>query len=301
MAALVEPTLWITKEQEPKPVGMMWRRLLPHIPVPPVAAVNVPRDVQHLLDLHSTGPIVLDSLTAFGLRDALLIAHMLVNWCQDNNERVLAVLQVTKSGDSAGYMEIPHLFDTMINLSPDPWGVRAFRVLKSRWSALESVYWSFDADGRIDTPAFPAAYSVEGKPGQYWLHPFPLSGAKWAGMLDVLQGNGKRPSLLRPGIACAAVAASYMDQGFLLPMDDHERRRFAEANGLTWLTPADAHLLLLEEDEDDVDESPIIEAAAALAASDDGIEADIGTEILRQTTGPAPAPDFDTFTPPQEN
>lgn len=243
LAAMIDPTVWITKEQEPKPVGTMWRRVRPGAQVPPVHAVNDAQEVGEILSLLTVGPVVLDSLTAFGLRDALVIAHLLVNWCQENNERALAILQVTKSGDSAGYMELPHLFDAMINLSPDPWGVRAFRILKSRWCALESVYWTFDANGRVSTPEFPAAYSVEGKPGDYWLHPFPLKGAKWAGLLEALHIQGK----LEPGIASSAVNASYLQDGFLTPMDAHERKRFAEQNGLTWLTPNQA-LPLLQED-----------------------------------------------------
>jgi hypothetical protein len=253
LAALVNPKVWITKEQEPKPVGSMWRRVMSDTPQPPVHAVNDAQEVGEILALHTEGPIVLDSLTAFGLRDALIIAHFLVNWCQEHDERVLAILQVTKTGDSAGYMEIPHLFDAIINLSPDPWGVRAFRVIKSRWCALESVYWSFDADGRVSQPEFPAAYSVEGKPGEYWLHPYPLKGAKWSGILDALQADGK----LTPGVACSAVIAPYMPAGFMVPMDHYERRRFAEHNGLAWIEAEEALALLGDDDtEEDPENTP---------------------------------------------
>jgi hypothetical protein len=180
------------------------------------------------------GPIVLDSLTAFGLKDALVSAHMVVEWARRHNDRALAIVQVNKDGQLAGYMEIPHLFDAVVNVTPDPWGVRSFRVTKSRWSSLGAVYWSFDKQGRIQVPQFDAAYSVEGEPGEYWLHPYPLKGSKWSGMLAALAEAGA----LKPGYACAATEASYLPTGFLEPMDAAERRAFAERNGLIWLDPA---------------------------------------------------------------
>jgi hypothetical protein len=239
IASMIDPKHWITKEQEPKPVGAMFRRLRKD-KMPPIHAVNAPADVERVLTVVDEGPIVLDSLTAFGLKDALVIGHMLVNWAQNHNDRVLAIIQVNKAGEAAGYMEIPHLFDCNINLSPDPWGVRSFRVLKSRWCALEAVYWSFDEEGQIATPDFPASYSVEGNPGDYWLHPYPVRGAKWSGLLAALD-QGEQ---LRPGTASAAHVASYMPSGFVVPQDHHERRRFAERNGLEWIDPDQAVSLL---------------------------------------------------------
>lgn len=244
LAAMIRPKHWITKEQEPKPVGAMFRRLLPGY-IPPIYACNTAEDVQQILQTITEGPVVLDSLTAFGLRDALVVAHLLVNWAQEHNDRSLAILQVNKSGDSAGYMEIPHLFDCNINLSPDPWGVRSFRVLKSRWCALEAVYWHFDDNGQIATPDFNAAYSVEGNAGNYWLHPFPVRGAKWNGLLAALDGNEQ----LRPRTASAAHVAAYMPTGFVVPQDAHERKVFAERNGLEWLDPEDVVELLVEQGE----------------------------------------------------
>ena len=235
LAGLIRPAGWITREQEPKPVGDMFRRITPGY-MPSVRSVDTAEDVRQALQDFPRGPIVLDSLTAFGLREALVVAHMLVEWAQRRNDRALAIIQLNKDGQAAGYMEIPHLFDAIINVSPDPWGVRSFRVVKSRWSALESIYWTFDRDGKLTIPAFPAAYSVEGSPGEYWLHPYPLKGAKWTGALAALNGAEK----LEPGTCSAAVAATYMPTGFLEPMDVSERRRFAERNGLRWITAEDA-------------------------------------------------------------
>jgi hypothetical protein len=232
LASMIKPTNWITKEQDPKPVGAMFRRTCPgHMPL--VKAVQTAEEVAEFLETVVDGPIVVDSLTAFGLRDALIVAHLLVNWARDHDERALAILQLNKEGEAAGYNEIPHLFDAIVEAAPDLWGVRAFNVRKSRWSPLGAQYWTFDGAGTVSIPAFDAAYSVEGTPGNYWLHPFPMKGAKWADMLEVLSGSG----LLLPGVACSGLAASYMPQGFVIPQDDAERRRFAEAHGLRWVTP----------------------------------------------------------------
>jgi hypothetical protein len=242
MAALIRPTLWITKEQEPQPAGLMFNRVTPGF-MPRIVAADTLRDVADELYLLEKGPVVIDSLTSFGMKEGLMAAHLLVNWCRDRNDRGLAIVQVNSRGGTAGLMEIPHLFDSVVNLTPDPWGVRAFRIEKSRWSSLEAQYWLFNHTGQIDTPDFPAAYSVEGTPGSYWLQPYPLKGAKWSGLLSALDTHG----LLRPRTACAAAEANYMDHGFMEPMDVQERQRFAERNGLTWMRPED-YDLTTEED-----------------------------------------------------
>ncbi len=235
LSALIRPTLWLTKEQQPKPVGEMFRRLLPPECVPVVTVVNSAEDVRNALSKISYGPVVVDSLTALGLKEGLAAGLAVVEWARRRNDRALAICQVITSGDMAGYNQIPHLFDAVIFTSADPQGVRRMQVTKSRWSALGASYWSFDGDGRIDTPDFDASYSVEGKPGNYYLHPFPVRGAKWAGMLGVAAESGD----LRPGYASAAVAADYMPNGFLFPTDIYERQHFAERHGLAWLSPSD--------------------------------------------------------------
>jgi hypothetical protein len=232
LASMIRPTQWLTKEQAPKAAGDMIRRVTPDY-MPTIHAVQNPEQIAQILSQTFTGPIVVDSLTAFGLREALVIAHLLVAWARETNERVLAILQVTKRGDAAGYQEITHLFDAICNVTPDRWGVRIFGIEKSRWSPLGSMYWTFDENGQVAIPDFPAAYSVEGSGGNYWLHPYPLKGSQWSGLLETLATLG----LLKPGVASSAVLAPYMASRFVQTMDNIERRRFAEEQGLTWLEP----------------------------------------------------------------
>jgi len=244
LASLLRPTAWLTSEQEPKPVGEMLRRATPDN-ICTVYPVKTPEQVRDVLSLLEKGPIVLDSLTGFGLREALVIAHMISNWAKARNDRALAIQQHTKAGEAAGFNEIPHLFDAIVDVTPDKWGVRSFTVTKSRWSPLGSLYWTFDKEGKIINPDFPAAYSVEGIAGNYWLHPYPLRGSQQAGLLAFLNELG----LLSPKSASAAMTASYMPSGFIDPMDVHERKRFAKLNGLDWLEPND-YIHLVERQRD---------------------------------------------------
>jgi hypothetical protein len=235
LAAMIRPKIWLTKEQVPKPVGEMFRRLWGGDFMPQVHVVKDARDVKKALSIHYQGPAVLDSATALKLKDGLEASEIMVEWAQERNERGLIIIQVNKAGESAGYMEIPHLVDAVINISPDPWGVRSFRVNKSRWSPLGATYWGFNEHGQVETPDFPASYSVEGTPGNYWLHPFPIRGSKWAGLLAAMSADDR----LAPRCASAAVRAPYMPHGFVEPMDVHERRVFALQHGLTWIKPED--------------------------------------------------------------
>ena len=246
ISSLIKPKWWITKEQEPKPASHMFDRLTSGW-MPEIAAVDNADEVEDLLMNIKKGPIVIDSLTAFGLKDSLRIAHLVVNWTRGNNDRSLSILQATQGGGAAGYTEIPHLYDAVINVSIDPWGVRCFRIHKSRWSGLENAYFTFDENGLITQPEFNAAYTVEGNAGEYFLHPFPVRGAKWDGIARALSEQ----NALEPGMASAAQVAAYMPTGFVEPMDHVERRRFAERAGLDWINPNEVFNLLSNETNDE--------------------------------------------------
>jgi hypothetical protein len=238
LAAMIRPTVWLTKEQVPKPVGDLFRRLWPATDTEDAFMPTVRTVESRALITTPVGPVVLDSATALGLREGLLASHHLVEWAREHNDRTLCVIQVTKGGDSAGYNEIPHLFDAIINVTPDSFGVRAYRITKSRWSDLGSTYWTFNESGRVAIPDFPAAYSVEGAPGEYWLQPFPMRGGKWHEFLAALSSDDK----LLPKMASSAIRAPYMPTGFITPMDTPARKRFAEVHGLNWISPGDIEL-----------------------------------------------------------
>ena len=234
LSSLIRPKWWLTKEQEPKPASSMFRRTTPgHMPE--IVALDTAEEVAHTLMDIKEGPIVIDSLTAFGLKESLQIAHIIVNWSRETGQKALAILQANQGGGAAGYLEIPHLFDAVINVEHDPWGVRVFRIEKSRWCGLGSTYFTFNDQGGIVRPQFPASYTVEGSSGGYYLHPFPVKGSKWGGLFLASQELGT----LTMGLASCAQIAPYMPKGFIEPMDVQERIRFAKKAGLKWYTPDD--------------------------------------------------------------
>jgi hypothetical protein len=232
LSALIKPKYWLTKEQEPKPASLMFRRLTPDC-MPEIIALDSADEVGHTLSNIEEGPVVVDSLTAFGLKDSLAVAHHLVNWSRSREDRALGIIQSNQGGGAAGYLEIPHLFDAVINVQHDPWGVRVFRIEKSRWCGLQNTYFSFDEMGKISAPIFEAAYSVEGAAGSYYLHPFPVKGAKWSGLLSILSDTG----VLKAKSCSSAQIADYMPHGFIEPMDVQDRKKFAEKAGLKWISP----------------------------------------------------------------
>ena len=234
LSSLIRPKYWLTKEQEPKPASMMFRRVTPDH-MPEIIALDDAEEVRSILDEIQIGPVVIDSLTAVGLKESLEIAHLLVNWSRQHGQKAVAILQANQGGGAAGYLEIPHLFDAVISVQKDLWGVRVFRIEKSRWCGLESIYFTFDDDGKITSPTFEAAYTVEGTAGEYYLHPYPINGAKWQGLFDqMIELN-----CMRTGIASCAQTALYMPSGFIEPMDMLQRKRFAEQAGLKWISPSD--------------------------------------------------------------
>ena len=246
LSSLLRPKWWLTKEQEPKPASYMFRRVTPDH-MPEIISVDNAEEVINILMEISGGPLVVDSLTAFGLKESLEVAHAIVNWSRRNTTRALAILQANQGGGAAGYLEIPHLFDAVIQVAHDPWGVRVFKVEKSRWSSLKQQYFTFDGQGQISTPEFVAAYSVEGNTGSYYLHPYPIRGAKWSGLLRFLdEHNG-----LKPGVCGCSQIAPYMPSGFVEPMDILQRKDFAERSGLKWIGPETiGEYITLEEEEE---------------------------------------------------
>lgn len=233
LAALLRPTAWITSEQAPKPVKPLFDRITKgHMPV--IYPAKTPERVRDVLSQINKGPVVIDSLTPFGM-GSIQVATMMVEWAQERNERALGIVQVTKTGDAAGYMSIPHLVDAVIEVEKDAWGMRLFNVTKCRWSPEGSSYWAFNEEsGEVITPRFEAAYSVEGE-ANFWLQPFPMGKARWSDLLMVLD----KLDMLEPGCASAAHLAFYMEKHFMEPRDVKQRKQFAERLGLRWISPED--------------------------------------------------------------
>lgn len=249
IAAQTLPQAWVTSEQEPLAVSVMFKRL--GIPVPVIYRVKDQNDLREFYrEARTTNyeQVVLDSVSALGLsegRDALLD---LVRWAQDTGSRALAIAQVTKAGGFAGYMEIAHEVDAIASVGVDKTGLRYLAFEKSRFSSLDTRYWIFTDAGTVDVPDFTDdVYSVEGHPGSYQLVPFPVPGCKWSGALELLSGAGLLDGM--KGRATVGVEALHKATRLVLPNDWRERKSFAERHGLSWLNLEEINQLL-EENED---------------------------------------------------
>lgn len=249
VAAQTLPQAWVTSEQEPLAVSVMFERL--GLPIPVIYRVKDRSDLREFYREARTSrykQVVLDSVTALGLnegRDALL---ELVRWTQDQGSRALAIAQVTKSGGFAGYMEIAHEVDAIASVGVDKTGLRYLAFEKSRFSSLDTRYWIFTEAGAVDVPDFGGdVYSVEGQPGSYQLLPFPVPGAKWAGALELLSSAGCLDGMVAR--ATVGVEASHKETRLVLPNDWRERKSFAERHGLSWLGLDEINQLLEECDD----------------------------------------------------
>lgn len=230
------PSTWITAEQSGAEVGAMFRRVTPGY-CPDVAVVADPgAAVAHVNG--ARGLVVVDSLTALAeWAGQVDILGQIDAWAQGGEgRRAVVILQVNADGEGAGRREIPHLVDAVAVVAPAE-GLSRLDLTKNRNGPAAGVYFSIGAGG-IAVPRWPYAYSVEGERGSYRLHPYPVPGARWAGVLAMLHAQGT----LRPGTASAAIPCDAYPGGAAEPGDIAARRQFAELHGLAWLEPGECNL-----------------------------------------------------------
>jgi hypothetical protein len=149
---------------------------------------------------------------------------------------LLLIQQINAAGAGAGFLELPHLVDACGLIEKDT--VRRLSFWKNRMGPIGSVLFTIGANGVDAIRLDQASYSVEGEPGEYRLHPWPLPGGKWAGLFDRAWKGKKAPPAV-PGLACAALPVAGYPGGVLRPLDQADRRRFAELHGLRWVDVLD--------------------------------------------------------------
>ena len=232
VAGAAPSVTWITSEQTPLQVAAFHRRL--SLPIPSIGTCSTPGQVRDVLRSASTGFVVLDSLTHMGgWTEQAQILHLLRGWCVAEAGRWgLVIMQVNGQGDAAGLMELPHMVEATCAVSADSMtGLRSLSASKNRNGPLFTRLFGIGPGGleHVAELAQGASYSIEGGPGAYRLHPWPLPGARWAGLLDKVKPG--------TGYASAAILAPSYASGVLEPADVEERRTYAVAHGLTWLNP----------------------------------------------------------------
>lgn len=230
LAAALRPDLWVSTEQEPKEAAALLARCGAG-EVPPVQPARDVQQARLAFERAAAGIWVLDSITEAGswdeqqhlLRDIAAMTRL-------SGARTCIIQQINSKGEGAGMMALPHLVDASGIIEKDD--VRRLTFWKNRGGAIGSAIFSLGERGVERPKIADASYSVEGSAGRYRLHPWPLQGAKWAGIFDVAWA---RPDRARPGLACAALPVAGYPGGVLRPLDVADRRRFAECNGLRWI------------------------------------------------------------------
>lgn len=233
LAALLEPTLWLTCEQTAGQAAGMLARVIPGDGLPEILAFGA-HEAAHVVPAElgalPHGLVVVDSLTAAASLDGQveLLQHV-VRWARGGDRRALVILGMTSADTAAGRRQLRHAVDAFAVVAGDDDGNRRLAVEKNRFGPLQSSYFTLGAGGAASA-TFPYSYSVEGRAGAYTLVPFPSSDARWDGPLRARCGD-----TAETGWACAARIVPGYPNDRLVPADVGERRRFAEAHGLRWL------------------------------------------------------------------
>lgn len=230
LAALLRPSLWLTSEQEPAEAAALLARCGGG-EVPPVQPVRDVQELRQAIDRAEPGLWVVDSVTEIGTWDEQQhILRHIAERTRGSGSRSCIIQQINAKGEGAGMMALPHLVDASALIEKED--VRRLTFWKNRGGAIGSAIFGLGANGVTRPNLAIASYSVEGQAGRYRLHPWPLSGARWAGLFDAMWKN---PARARPGLACAAMPVAGYPGGVLQPPDVEERKRFAELNGLIWV------------------------------------------------------------------
>jgi hypothetical protein len=226
--------LWVTTEQTPNQAGQLLARCCrKERDLPALYPAYSPKQVVKAVEGQLSGLVVLDSITASGSWiEQADILYSLVALVQARGMRLLVIQQVNGSGTGAGLTELAHLVEAVGAVEKSI--LRRLDFSKNRMGAVGSALFCLGADGVTAPDLSAASYSVEGEPGAYSLHPYPLPGAKWSGLFKQSWKDG----LAVPGLASAAIPVPGYPGGVLLPQDVEARRAFAERHGLLWVEDA---------------------------------------------------------------
>ncbi len=251
LAALLRPDYWLTTEESVSQAREALERMQateagewPDAPT----IYELPSDDLEAFEITLAkclhGLLVLDSGTRVGgIQEQHEALKMLIEWAkagQQWDRRVLVILHLTKTGKAAGKLTLGHECQAELSVGLAPGGLRMLQISKNRHGSVGvSRYFTLGAKGAGQPTFEGAAYSVEGEPGCYRLHPWPIKGAEWAGYLDKLfKGDGGKVHAVA-GVASAARPVPGYPDGVLRPGDVALRRAYAESHGLKWLDPGE--------------------------------------------------------------
>ena len=248
LALALPCTRVVATEQEPEKVAQTWYRLRPSLNTgcPRILATNS-WDVllEEARGLHEDDLLVVDSVSQFSSPyRAIGALTEVVLAVRGAGAKAVLTVQVTKEGEFLGPNQLGHLVDVLAEIPNDNLGIRRLVTRKNRFGALSSSYFALGETGPKPLE-FIAAFSVEGSAGNYYLHMYPMGGARFAGLLEAMEEAGVQAH----GVACAAVHSKLYESGFASPPDAYERQQFASQHGLEWIDPARFPVLVAESKE----------------------------------------------------
>lgn len=237
----------LTSEQQAQAVARTWYRLHGEgAPRPRISHCYSWDDL--LLDIEGIEKgeiIVVDSVSQLATGHQVAgIVKAVIEVVRQAGAYAFFITQFNKEGSPLGPNELGHLVDLTAEIPQDKkMGMRRLVIPKDRNGIAHERYFRLGAKGP-EPEKFEYAYSVEGPAGNYRLHMYPLGGAIYDGILDALAGihynlEGKASC----GVACPAYSSGYAQ-----PSDVDQRRKFAEREGLEWITPEEANAILAEQD-----------------------------------------------------
>tara|TARA_R110000824_G_scaffold400042_2_gene606713 strand:- start:789 stop:1823 length:1035 start_codon:yes stop_codon:yes gene_type:complete len=236
-----QPTLFITTEQEPEAVSHAWWRIVgdqhQEASIPRIANCESWDQLEEdLRGITEKDLLVVDSISQLSSSyESPDVVKRCIEEIRRVGARALFIAQFTKDGHTLGPNEIAHMVDVVCQIPKDRSGMRRLILQKNRFGSLSSTYFSIDGTGIIPQP-FSYGYTVEGPVGNYSLHMYPMSGAKYGGIMDDLVGQGfNLEGYASSGISCAAYSG-----GFAEPPDVSERQKFAEDHNLIWISAEEA-------------------------------------------------------------
>lgn len=239
------PKIISSSEQENEEVAAIWYRVHgDDLPCPIISTCLDWEELEEDLLQLSEGELgIVDSISqlASGPESSKILSRAVRN-IREKGALAIFITQYTKEGDMLGPNELRHMVDVVASIPDDPGGLRRLAVQKNRFGPIFSQYFSIGEHG-VKDQNFPWAYSVEGPPGRYSLHLYPMGGAKWSGILDAFSKAGVQVS----GVASAALLSPIYRTGFVEPDDVEWRMKFAADHGLSWVNPEKAVEMILEQ------------------------------------------------------
>lgn len=242
-----KPRKYATSEQEIDKIHEDWHRIVgQHFPDQATPAFSMVYSWEHLeedvADIEEGDILVVDSISQLAASiQTVDIMRKVVEKVRFEGAIAIFIAQYTKDGDMLGPNMLRHLVDVVAEIPEDSHGLRRLAVYKNRFGSTFSNYFVINSRG-VEKPTFPYAYTVEGNPGRYSLHLYPMSGAKYDGIFNaLLEGGGKVHHVASSAIQCGLYEGSFAE-----PPDAEDRKRFALRHGLMWLDPETYSKILVD-------------------------------------------------------